>query len=111
MECIDFDFIFPNIYIKAQGLRYVLEEGGATPGSSWHDDCQRIDVLLCAEGTRGLIAGCTGPRDELYSSMALASIEVGMEHIDILQKEAVPISREIAERARSLLSGSSAQGA
>lgn len=48
-EHIGFDFSYPNLYVKAQGLRLLLSERGATVSSTWEDDCAAIDRALCSE--------------------------------------------------------------
>ncbi|KAI5173432.1 hypothetical protein PAEPH01_1972 [Pancytospora epiphaga] len=95
MEHLNFDFVFPNIYTKAQALRYVLEGDNIELESTWEEDCERIDSLLCMEDFVRLVETYKERKDEFYNSIAYAVVRGKIENVDIIKRTSIPIDADI----------------
>lgn len=72
-EHIGFDFSYPNLYVKAQGLRLLLNEREAPIRSTWEEDCAAVDRALCSEAVFDML----DTEDPLfYNELAFAAIDV-----------------------------------
>lgn len=97
LEFLDFNFELPNIYLKAQAIRLILDEQHIQINSEWADDCKVIDALLC-EGTiclkihskfhenedeqENTIKAPSNPLSRFCNEIAFASMDVDPIHCE-----------------------------